>query len=443
MNKDSVQSQGGVGSEALRALAELLAADEAEDAATAVVNAEFANQPVGTTRTFLIPDPRITAATDRVFKAKLAARSALKQASDPTPARLIEILRHERDEARARLERSIQILSGIHALLYPPHVKTPDGRVWAFKSPIFEEQMQALSDRIRAISDESPAIAPPPAASAPEQEAPLTDEPLAYAILDKMGQCSYRWWPDEGASIWHGAKHWDECYPHLAPFRLAALASAPRPLTLTYHRDDEGEKANEAYAAMMVCLDDAGKQKLANLVAHGAKATLGPGGVALTRADWTSIKLLPIADPQHHSGPNQGSHHSGSLNVTATLSSVEKGWVVDAAARSFGEEFAKRLEASLAQAPLPTELDAARYRWLSDSRNASHPAWHGIFCSGDVGEKLSAALAASPAHPITPGLLPSGAGIEPSVHPAVTSSDHRAPDACDTTGASHLPRGEQ
>jgi hypothetical protein len=52
----------------------------------------------------------------------------------------------------------VHILSGIHALLYPPRFTDNDGRTWQFKSPIAEDQMQRLSDRIRAIPDELAAI---------------------------------------------------------------------------------------------------------------------------------------------------------------------------------------------------------------------------------------------------------------------------------------------
>lgn len=57
-----------------------------------------------------------------------------------------------------RYGRAVNILSGIHALLYPPTVTDDDGNRWAFRSPILHEQMQALSDLIRAIPDEITAI---------------------------------------------------------------------------------------------------------------------------------------------------------------------------------------------------------------------------------------------------------------------------------------------
>ena len=55
-------------------------------------------------------------------------------------------------------ERAVKILTSIHALLYPPLVTDANGQTWKFKSPVSEEQMQELSDRIRAIPDELAAL---------------------------------------------------------------------------------------------------------------------------------------------------------------------------------------------------------------------------------------------------------------------------------------------
>jgi hypothetical protein len=68
--------------------------------------------------------------------------------------RRAEILRHERDHARACYENAVRILTGIHAVIYPQIVEMADGRKFAFNSPLLHEQMQALSDRIRAIPEE-------------------------------------------------------------------------------------------------------------------------------------------------------------------------------------------------------------------------------------------------------------------------------------------------
>jgi hypothetical protein len=71
------------------------------------------------------------------------------------------VLRHERDVARASYDHAVKVLTGIHALLYPPAFKREDGVSFVFHSPHVHKQMQALSDRIRAIPDE---IAAAPAA---------------------------------------------------------------------------------------------------------------------------------------------------------------------------------------------------------------------------------------------------------------------------------------
>lgn len=72
--------------------------------------------------------------------------------------RVAEIYAAERDHAKACYERTVRILTGIHALLYPPRFTDHDGNTWQFKSPLAEEQMQELSDRIRALPDEIAAI---------------------------------------------------------------------------------------------------------------------------------------------------------------------------------------------------------------------------------------------------------------------------------------------
>ena len=65
-----------------------------------------------------------------------------------------EIYIAERDHANQRYFNAVRLLTGIHALLYPPRFTDHDGRTWQFKSPFAEEQMQELSDRIRALPDE-------------------------------------------------------------------------------------------------------------------------------------------------------------------------------------------------------------------------------------------------------------------------------------------------
>lgn len=64
-------------------------------------------------------------------------------------------LRAERNHSRACLERASALIHGIYALLYPPHVKLPDGRTMAFRPSSLDphEVLQELSNRIRALPD--------------------------------------------------------------------------------------------------------------------------------------------------------------------------------------------------------------------------------------------------------------------------------------------------
>jgi hypothetical protein len=77
-----------------------------------------------------------------------------------------------------------------------------------------------------------------------------------------------------------------------------AAVAAEDARAISYHRDDEGHEAIEAYAKIVASVDqEEALPRLANLVAHGARATLGPGGVVLTRSDWKTLKIIPLATP--------------------------------------------------------------------------------------------------------------------------------------------------
>jgi hypothetical protein len=89
----------------------------------------------------------------RDFRTARAAVAELIE-RDAQCSREIEALRYERNHARASKEHCIKILSDIHALLYPAPVTNAEGMTFVFHSPHVHEQMQALSDRIRAIPDE-------------------------------------------------------------------------------------------------------------------------------------------------------------------------------------------------------------------------------------------------------------------------------------------------
>lgn len=64
-----------------------------------------------------------------------------------------EVLRVERDKARAMYERAISHLTRIHAFLNPPIVEV-GGKTYRFNNPDANETLQALSDAIRAIPED-------------------------------------------------------------------------------------------------------------------------------------------------------------------------------------------------------------------------------------------------------------------------------------------------
>lgn len=86
---------------------------------------------------------------DGTVSAKYLGRHRADVMSD-----LLSAAEKERDNANQRYSSAVRLLAGIHALLYPPRLAGHDGRTWQFKSPLAEEQMQELSDRIRALPDE-------------------------------------------------------------------------------------------------------------------------------------------------------------------------------------------------------------------------------------------------------------------------------------------------
>lgn len=67
--------------------------------------------------------------------------------------RASEVYAMERDHAKLCYERTVRILSGIHNVLNPPRFTKPDGVTMEFISPNAHEQLQELSDRIRAIPE--------------------------------------------------------------------------------------------------------------------------------------------------------------------------------------------------------------------------------------------------------------------------------------------------
>ena len=72
----------------------------------------------------------------------------------PRSEQMIENLLAEREYLRAQRDRLTRVLTGIYMVIYPEIAKLADGRQFHFQSPYLHEQIQALSDRIRAIPAE-------------------------------------------------------------------------------------------------------------------------------------------------------------------------------------------------------------------------------------------------------------------------------------------------
>lgn len=75
-----------------------------------------------------------------------------------------DVARQERDHARACYDSALKLLTGIHALLYPAPITTPDGQTMVFRptDPDPHAVLQELSDRIRALPDAIAASRPQP-----------------------------------------------------------------------------------------------------------------------------------------------------------------------------------------------------------------------------------------------------------------------------------------
>jgi hypothetical protein len=66
-----------------------------------------------------------------------------------------EILRAERDQARAQREFCVKVLTRIHSFIAPEDVVLPDGRRFEFKNIAIEHEMlKGLAAAIRAVPDE-------------------------------------------------------------------------------------------------------------------------------------------------------------------------------------------------------------------------------------------------------------------------------------------------
>lgn len=128
-------------------------------------------------------------------KAQVAAREARLDAMGEQVRELkreTEILRAERNAARARYDHALKVMIGIHNLTLSPPLKLGDGRTLVCRPPDAAEILQALSDRIRAIPDD---LAKADA-----------DARWVWVVLDKDGEFVYGL---------QGAHARDFCHDHI------------------------------------------------------------------------------------------------------------------------------------------------------------------------------------------------------------------------------------
>lgn len=108
----------------------------------------------------------------------------------------VKVLAAQRDQALAHRDRVLNILGGIFGLLNPRQIVDSEGRTWQFKSPTVEWQLQALSDRIRALPDEMEAAAeahPDPQGYADLIHYPKHWDTAAYPTLESAVRESLAW----------------------------------------------------------------------------------------------------------------------------------------------------------------------------------------------------------------------------------------------------------
>ena len=95
--------------------------------------------------------------TDGVTETVLVSRQACDEGAEWLERlhRESETRYYEFERARAMVDNTVRLLTGIHSLLYPPRTTGADGRTWEFRFPGDPNMvLQELSDRIRALPDE-------------------------------------------------------------------------------------------------------------------------------------------------------------------------------------------------------------------------------------------------------------------------------------------------
>lgn len=154
--------------------------------------------------------------------------------------------------------------------------------------------------QILGVADVSPA---PAAEPAPDALAVLRELVALQVLQDEVHAIEFIGPGGTHGEAWEAvAKEKRRDYirragPAWAAARAVLATPSPQPAPaaepVTYHRDDEGPEAAEAYASLLARLDANGRAKLVNHIAHGARATLAPdGGVVLTRRDWQEVRVL-------------------------------------------------------------------------------------------------------------------------------------------------------
>lgn len=130
-------------------------------------------------------------------------------------------------------------------------------------------------------------------------------------------------------------------------FEAMQPAASTVPATVTYQREDEGPAATAAYAAIASRLSMDNIKKLANWIAHGAKATMGEGCVVITRDDWTTMYFLPFAAPAAVEREAQDARDAARYRLIRDPNAGND--VQDCGDFFWGEELDARVDAELAR----------------------------------------------------------------------------------------------
>jgi hypothetical protein len=152
---------------------------------------------------------------------------------------------------------------------------------------------------------------------------------------------------------------------------------------ITYHLDDAGSDALLAYATMAACVDDETRKALVNWVAHGARATMGGGRIALTRRDWSEkgeARFLPLAKlPAPSSAPGR----TDLLVAESLTRAISRSARIEDCKDLAGLAHA-RISSALSAAPSPAAANMPQGIYVaSRASSAARPAmWRGLRDAG-------------------------------------------------------------